>query len=119
MGVAHAGSSERIVWRAAMLCTGGAIVALAAGLVARRPLDGLALTAGLLLAAGNPFLVRRSVQLGIAFAALSLLRLLVLSAAVLALGALLGWNRVWLVAIGVAGGLLVTAGLALREAVRT
>ncbi len=101
-----------------MLCAAGAIGVLAAGLFAHRALDGLALTVGLLLAAGNPFLVRRSVQLGIAFTALSLLRLLVLSAAVLALGALLGWHRVWLVALGAAVGLLITAGLALREAVR-
>ena len=102
-----------------MVCVAAALLAAGAGaaLGAWRP--GAALALGLLAGAGNGFLARGALGLETSFRATSMGRLLVLSAAGVGLGALLGIQLVPLVLIGIAAAQLVLAGAAVVAAVRT
>jgi hypothetical protein len=103
----------------AALSVAAALVAAGAGyaLGAWRP--GLAVALGLLAGAANGFLARGALGLDASFRATSLGRLLVLSAAGVGLGALLGLQFVPLVLIGIAASQLVLAGVAAVSAVRS
>ena len=95
-----------------------AVVALVVASALGQPLAGVALALGLLLGAGNGFLAVRLLGLGAAFAATSLLRLLLLTMLAIASGFVLGWDRAILVAAGMAVAQLVLSGASLREVLR-
>jgi hypothetical protein len=103
----------------AAACGGAAAVALVAAVVIGQPLAGVALALGLCLGAANGFLAVRLLGLGVAFAATSLLRLLILTALAVASGFVLGWERAILVAAGMAVAQLVLSAASLREVLRT
>ena len=99
-------------------CAGMAVVALVVAAALGQPLAGVALALGLMLGAGNGFLAVRLLGLGVAFAATSLLRLLILTMLAIASGFVLGWDRAILVAAGMAVAQLVLSGASLREVLR-
>ena len=103
----------------AAACAAGALLALAAGTALGSWRGGLAVALGLLAGSVNGFLVRGSLGLESSFRAASMGRLLVLSAAGIGLGALLGLQYVPLVVAGIAGAQLVLAVVAAVTAVRT
>ena len=78
--------------------------------------NGLSLAIGLLVGSANGLLVQRSLALGMAFTAVSLIRLLALTGLGLGIGVLIGLSQVWLVVGGIAIAQLVLAGFAVREA---
>ncbi len=102
----------------AAACAGMAVVALVVAAALGQPVAGVALALGLLLGAGNGFLAVRLLGLGVAFAATSLLRLLLLTMLAIASGFVLGWDRAILVAAGMAVAQLVLSGASLREVLR-
>jgi hypothetical protein len=101
-----------------VVCGAGALLAVAAGLVLGSWRGGLAVAIGLLVGAVNGFLVRGSLGSEVSFRAMSMGRLLVLSAVGLGLGALLGLQFVPLVLAGIAGAQLVLAVVAAVTTVR-
>jgi hypothetical protein len=106
----------RLVRNAVALSGVAAIASLVVGLVIGQPRSGLALGIGLLVGSANGLLIQRSIALGMAFTALSLARLLVLTAFGLGIGLLIGLSQVWLVVAGIGIAQLVLAGWAVREA---
>ncbi|MGP8161996.1 MAG: hypothetical protein ACLQGJ_12395 [Candidatus Dormibacteria bacterium] len=103
----------------AAACTGMAVVALVVAAALGQPLAGVALALGLLLGGANGFLAVRLLGLGVAFAATSLLRLMILTLLAIGSGFVLGWDRAILVAAGMAVAQLVLSGASLREVLRT
>ena len=101
------------------MCGLAAAAALAAFAVAGRPLAGAALAAGLLIGSLNCWLARRSLGLDASFRATSLGRLLVLTAAGLGVGSLLGLQNVPLTIIGLAVAQLLLSGLAAKAVLET
>jgi hypothetical protein len=102
----------------AATCTGVAVVALVVAGALGQPLGGVALALGLILGAGNGFLAVRLLGIGVAFAATSLLRLLILTMLAILSGFVLGWERAILVAAGMAVAQLVLSAASLREVLR-
>jgi len=102
----------------AIACAAMAIVAFMVGFVAGHPRPGLAFAAGLLIGSANGFLTLRALALGTAFPATSVLRLVILSAAALAAGALLGFDVAWLALLGVAAAQLILAGVSASALLR-
>jgi hypothetical protein len=102
----------------AAACTGVAVVALVVAGALGQPLGGVALAIGLILGAGNGFLAVRLLGIGVAFAATSLLRLLILTMLAILSGFVLGWERAILVAAGMAVAQLVLSAASLREVLR-
>jgi hypothetical protein len=92
----------------AATCAGLAVVALV-----------VALALGLILGGGNGFLAVRLLGIGVAFAATSILRLLILTMLAVLSGFVLGWERAILVAAGMAVAQLVLSAASLREVLRT
>ena len=74
---------------------------------------------GLILGGGNGFLAVRLLGIGVAFAATSILRLLILTMLAVLSGFVLGWERAILVAAGMAVAQLVLSAASLREVLRT
>jgi hypothetical protein len=103
----------------AAACAGMAVVALVVAAALGQPLAGVALALGLVLGGSNGFLAVRLLGLGVAFAATSLLRLMLLTLLAIASGFVLGWDRAILVAAGMAVAQLVLSGASLREVLRT
>jgi len=99
-------------------CGIAAAIALVATSFAGQPLAGVALGLGLILGAGNGFLAARLLGVGIAFAATSMLRLMFLTGLAVVSGFVLGWERMILVAAGMAVAQLVLSGASLREVLR-
>lgn len=97
----------------------GAGTALILGIALGQFRAGLAIAVGLLVGSVNGRLVQRSVSLGVGFTALSLVRLMVLTAVGLGIGLLIGLHQVWLVVVGMALAQLILAGFAVREALAT
>jgi hypothetical protein len=108
---------NRLVRRTVWLSAAGALAVLVAGLALGQARNGLALALGLLIGSANGMMVQRSLALGMAFSALSLLRLLLLTATGIGIGLVIGIAQVWLVVVGIGVAQLVLAGLAVREAV--
>jgi hypothetical protein len=102
----------------AAACTGVAAVALVVAGALGQPLSGVALALGLILGAGNGFLAVRLLGVGVAFAATSILRLLILTMLAILSGFVLGWERAILVAAGMAVAQLVLSATSLREVLR-
>ena len=96
----------------AVVCGAAALVALGGGVATGHPLMGVALALGMSIGAANGFLARRFLEAGISFAATSLARLVVLTAAALTAGILLGLDRVYLVVAGVAISQFILVGVA-------
>ena len=103
----------------AAVCAGVAVVALVVAAALGQPLSGVALALGLILGAGNGFLAVRLLGIGVAFAATSILRLLILTMLAILSGFVLGWERAILVAAGMAVAQLVLSAASLREVLRT
>jgi hypothetical protein len=103
----------------AAVCTGVAVVALVVAAALGQPLSGVALALGLILGAGNGFLAVRLLGIGVAFAATSILRLVILTMLAILSGFVLGWERAILVAAGMAVAQLVLSAASLREVLRT
>jgi len=93
-----------------------AVAVMAFGFATGQVKNGLALAIGLLVGSANGLLVQRSLDLGVGFTAVSLVRLLVLTGLGLGIGLLIGLSQVWLVVGGIAVAQLVLAGFAVREA---
>jgi hypothetical protein len=110
---------SRLVRNAMVLSVVAACAALIVGIASGHARSGLALFVGLLVGSINGLMIQRSVALGLAFTALSLARLLLLTALGLAIGLLIGLAQVWLVILGIAVAQLVLAGWAVREALAT
>jgi hypothetical protein len=102
----------------AIACAAMALAALAVALVLGHPRPGIAIAAGLLIGACNPFLASKALGFGGSFSATSLSRLLVLSAAGLGVGLLAGLDVAWLALIGIAAAQLVLAAVATVMLVR-
>jgi hypothetical protein len=103
----------------AATCAGLAVVALVVAAALGQPLSGVALALGLILGGGNGFLAVRLLGIGVAFAATSILRLLILTMLAVLSGFVLGWERAILVAAGMAVAQLVLSAASLREVLRT
>ena len=103
----------------AAVCAGVAVVALVVAAALGQPLSGVALALGLILGGGNGFLAVRLLGIGVAFAATSILRLLILTMLAVLSGFVLGWERAILVAAGMAVAQLVLSAASLREVLRT
>ena len=103
----------------AATCAGLAVVALVVAAAIGQPLSGVALALGLILGGGNGFLAVRLLGIGVAFAATSILRLLILTMLAILSGFVLGWERAILVAAGMAVAQLVLSAASLREVLRT
>ena len=103
----------------AAVCVGVAVVALVVAAALGQPLSGVALALGLILGGGNGFLAVRLLGIGVAFAATSILRLLILTMLAILSGFVLGWERAILVAAGMAVAQLVLSAASLREVLRT
>ena len=100
-------------------CAGVAVVALVVAAALGQPLSGVALARGRILGGGNGFLAVRLLGIGVAFAATSILRLLILTMLAILSGFVLGWERAILVAAGMAVAQLVLSAASLREVLRT
>ncbi|TME46126.1 MAG: hypothetical protein E6I56_07895 [Chloroflexi bacterium] len=107
------GLVRKTVW----LSAAGAATVLIAGLALGQARNSLALAVGLLIGSLNGLMVQRSLALGMAFSALSLVRLLLLTAVGIGIGLLIGLAQVWLVVVGIGVAQLVLAGWAVREAI--
>ena len=103
----------------AAVCAGVAVVALVVAAALGQPLSGVALALGLILGGGNGFLAVRLLGIGVAFAATSILRLLILTMLAILSGFVLGWERAILVAAGMAVAQLGLSAASLREVLRT
>lgn len=108
--------SQRLIRNTIVLSGLAAGSALIVGAVLGQFRMGLALSVGLLVGSMNGLLVQRSISLGVGFTALSLVRLMLLTAFGLGIGLLIGLPQVWLVVVGMALAQLVLAGFAVREA---
>ena len=108
--------NSRLVRNAVALSIIGGVAALVVGVALGQARSGLAIFVGLLIGSANGLLIQRSLLLGMAFTALSLIRLLFLTAIGLGIGLLIGLSQVWLVVAGIALAQLVLAGWAVREA---
>ena len=106
---------RRTVRNATVLALAAAGVALGTGLALGHAAQGLAVAAGVVLGSVNGMLVRRSVSVGAAFAALSLSRLLLLSLLALAASLVLGIREGWLIVGGIALAQLLLVTAALKE----
>lgn len=98
-----------------MLTLAAAAAAVVIGALAGQLALGLPLGIGLVLGSMNGMLVRRSMNVGIAFTGLSLGRLMFLTIVALGLSALLGWKHGWLIVVGLAIAQLLLVGVAARE----
>ena len=111
-------NSRNPVLTTAIACAAMALAASGIAFILGHPRPGLALGAGLLIGASNGFLARRSLGFEGGFRATSIARLMVLSAAGLAAGLLIGLDVAWWALIGLATAQLVLAAVAVRELVR-
>jgi hypothetical protein len=119
IGPPLAAAPRRALAATAALCAAAAAVGLIALSIAGQPLAGVAVALGLGLGAANGFLAATFLRLGIAFAATSLARLMLLTLLAVASGLLLGWPRMILVAAGIAAAQLVLSAASLREVLRS
>lgn len=111
--------SQRLVRHTIVVSSAAAIAASIVGAALGQVRPGLAVGVGLVVGSLNGILVQRSVSLGVGFTALSLLRLMLLTAFGLGIGLLIGVPQVWLVVVGMALAQLVLAGFAVREVLAT
>jgi len=102
-----------------VVCTAGALLAVAVGTALSSWRGGVAVALGLLVGSVNGFLVRRSLCADAGFRMTSLGRLAILSAVGLLLGALLGLPFVPLALLGIAAAQLVLALVSTVTALRT
>ena len=108
--------SNHLVRNTVGFAAAAAAGAFAVGVALGQARNGLALAVGLLAGSANGVLVQRSLAVGMAFTALSLARLLLLTALGLGIGLIIGLAQVWLVVVGIAIAQLILAGWAVREA---
>lgn len=111
---AGAGRTTRVT---ASICVTLALASCAIASLVSHPTAGLALASGLLLGSVNGVLAHRSMAQALPIQMTSLGRLMLLSAAGLAIGFLLFPSSILLVIAGLALAQLTLAGVALREAV--
>ena len=102
----------RLSTLACLVLAGVVAVALA---VAGHPLDGLFVAVGMVIGASNAYMAQRLVNLGIPFAATSMLRIMTMTLVAGCVGLIGGLNRVFLAIAGVGIAQLIMAGSALRE----
>ena len=108
--------NERLLRNTVLVAGVASIAAIVVAIALGQPRQGLALATGLLVGSLNGLLVKRSLALGMAFTALSLARLLLLTTFGLGIGLLIGLQQVWLVVAGIAIAQLLLAGFAVGEA---
>jgi hypothetical protein len=96
-------------------CLALAALAVAGFAVAGEMRLGLALGAGFAIGSANGLAARRALDSPIGFRASSLVRIAFMTAAALAVGALLGLQYAWLTLFGVAGAQLVLVIVAARS----
>lgn len=98
--------------RAAVGCLLAAAVVLAALVAAGHPRAGIAAAAGLALGSLNGVAAGRAFNAGMNPRASSLVRLVVLSGAAVAVALLIGLDDAWLVLLGVGAAQMVLVGVA-------
>ena len=106
------GRVVRLTTVACLILAGLVVVGLS---VAGRPAAGAFLAAGMVVGATNAHMAQRLINLGIPFAATSLLRIMAMTAMAVIIGLIGGFGSVFLVIAGVGVAQLVMAGSALRE----
>ena len=108
----------RIVRRSLVACMGIAAACVVGASALGRPLIGVTLAVGLLIGAGNAQITKRLVQTGLPLASTSLVRLITVSSLAVGVGLIVGFERVWLIVLGVGVAQLILASSALVEATR-
>jgi hypothetical protein len=99
-------------------CAAMALVAVVLAFALGHPRPGLALAAGLLLGSLNGFFARRALSAELSFRVSSGIRILVLSAAAVGAGLLIGDGVFWVSILGVGLAQLVLAAVAAYRVVR-
>lgn len=110
--------SRNPVLTTAIACVAMALAASATGLAFGQARPAIALSVGLLIGASNGFMARRALGFEAGFRATSIIRLMVLTAAGLAAGLLVGLDVACWAVVGIAAAQLVLAAVAARELVR-
>lgn len=101
-----------------LVCAGGALLCVLAGVLLGQPAGGAVLGLGLLLGALNPLVVQVLLRMGLNPGATSMSRLGVFTAVVIATGFAVGLSRAWLLVMGVAAAQMVSAVSAAVEMTR-
>jgi hypothetical protein len=110
--------SQNPVLTTAIACAAMALGASAIGLAVGQQRPAIALAAGLLIGASNGFMARRALDFEAGFRATSIARLMLLTAAGLAAGLLVGLDVASWAIVGIAAAQLVLAAVAARALVR-
>jgi hypothetical protein len=110
--------SRNPVLTTAIACAAMALAASAIGLAVGQPRPAIAVAAGLLIGATNGFMVRRALGFDAGFRASSIARLMLLTAAGLVAGLIVGLDVAYWAILGIAGAQLVLAVVSVRALVR-
>lgn len=110
-----AGETGRLVQLSTVACLAGAVLVVIGALFAGRPAAGAAIGVGMVIGAANGHIARRLLDIGVPFGLTSMLRITLLTAAAVAVGAIFGFGHVWLVVLGLGVAQLIMAGSAFRE----
>jgi hypothetical protein len=107
--------TTRVVRLSTLACLVGAGVVAVGLAIAGHPVDGLFVAVGMAIGATNAWMAQRLVNLGIPFAATSMLRIMSMTLVAGVIGLAGGLNRVFLAIAGVGIAQLLMAAAALRE----
>jgi hypothetical protein len=110
-----AGETGRLVQVSTVVCLAGAVLVVIGAAVMGRPAAGAALAVGMVMGAANGHIARRLFNLGVPFGLTSMLRISLLTAIAVAVGAIFGFGHVFLVVLGLGIAQLIMAASALRE----
>jgi hypothetical protein len=110
-----AGETGRLVHLSTVVCLAGAALVLVGATFFGRPAAGAALGVGMVIGAANGHIARRLLDIGVPFGITSMLRITLLTALAVAVGAIFGFGHVFLVVLGLGIAQLIMAGSALRE----
>lgn len=110
--------TSRVVRLSTLACLVLAGVVAIGVALAGHPVDGLFVAAGMAIGSTNAWMTQRLVNLGIPFAATSMLRIMSLTLIAGVVGLAGGLNRVFLAIAGLGIAQLIVAATALRELLR-
>lgn len=117
-GKGVAGETGRLVHHSTVACLSGAALVVIGATVAGHPTAGAAIAIGIVIGAANGHIARWLLDIGVPFGITSLARITMLTAIAVAVGAIFGFSRVFLVVLGLGIAQLIMAGSALRELTR-
>lgn len=110
-----AGETGRLVYHSTVACMVAAVLVVIGAAIAGRPAAGAALAIGMVIGAANGHIARWLLDIGVPFGVTSLARITTLTMIAVAVGAIFGFSRVFLVVLGLGIAQLIMAGSALRE----